>query len=257
MRMQASVESDRSIGRQADHVERLERAVWRSVDVVLYPSDDESAVVTAMEPGVNARTLLPYCFADFAAPRVPPSTPTILFVGGFAHQPNQHAVRWFIEHVLPKIHARMPGAKLAIVGSNPPPDILALAGEGISISANVSEATLRKYYRASRVAVVPLHYGAGVKLKVVEALRDGLPLVTTSIGAQGLDGLGAVASIHDDAAGIADALCQLLTDDALWMERSAAQIEYATKRYSEPAFRASVTAALAQVPRRCALRLAS
>jgi glycosyltransferase involved in cell wall biosynthesis len=151
----------------------------------------------------------------------------------------------------------MPGAKLAIVGSNPPPDILALAGEGISISANVSEATLRKYYRASRVAVVPLHYGAGVKLKVVEALRDGLPLVTTSIGAQGLDGLGAVASIHDDADGIADALCQLLTDDALWIERSAAQIEYATKRYSEAEFRASLTAALAQVPRRCALRLAS
>ncbi len=257
MRMQASVEGDRSIGRQADHVERLERAVWRSVDVVLYPSDEESAVVTGMEPGVNARTLLPYCFADFAVSRVPPSTPTILFVGGFAHQPNQHAVRWFIEHVLPKVHARMPGAKLAIVGSNPPPDILALAGERISVSANVSEARLRSYYRASRVAVVPLHYGAGVKLKVVEALRDGLPLVTTSIGAQGLDGLGAVASIQDDADGIANALCQLLTDDVLWIERSDAQIEYATKRYSEAEFRASVTAALAQVPRRCALRLTS
>lgn len=257
MRMQASVESDRSIGRQADHVERLERTVWRSVDVVLYPSDEESAVVTGMEPGVNARTLLPYCFADFAEPRMPPTTPTILFVGGFAHLPNQHAVRWFVGHVLPSIHARMPNAKLAIVGSNPPAEVLALAGARISVSANVSEARLREHYRASRVAVVPLRYGAGVKLKVVEALREGLPVVTTSIGAQGLDGLAGVVSIHDDSDGIADAVCRLLSDDALWIERSTTQVEYAASHYSEAAFSASLTAALAQVPRRCALRLAS
>lgn len=77
----------------------------------------------------------------------------------------------------------------------------------------------------SRIAVVPLHSGAGVKLKVVEAVREGLPLVTTSIGAQRVSGLESVASIHDDAGGIADAVCRLLADDALWVERSAAQIE--------------------------------
>lgn len=257
MRMQARVEDDRSIARQADHMERQERAVWRSVDVVLYPSDDESATVTAMEPGVNARTLLPYCFADFGVSRAPPTEPTLLFVGGFAHLPNQHAAQWFVEFVLPRVRARVPDAKLAIVGSNPSPEVCALAGQSVSVTANVSDERLRELYRTSRVAVVPLRYGAGVKLKVVEALREGLPLVTTPVGAQGLPGLGDIVSAHDDATGMAEAICRLLTDDALWQERCAAQIAFAAARFSEAAFRDSMTAALAQVPSRCSARFAS
>ena len=53
-------------------MEMLERSVWRDVDVVLYPSDEETAIVTDIEPDVAARTLLPYSFADFASPRHPP-----------------------------------------------------------------------------------------------------------------------------------------------------------------------------------------
>jgi glycosyltransferase involved in cell wall biosynthesis len=125
------------------------------------------------------------------------------------------------------------------------------------VHANVSEQVLREYYACARVAVVPLHYGAGVKLKVVEALREGLPLVTTSIGAQRLPDLKDIASIEDDAASFADAVCRLLTDDLLWARRSAAQVDYAAARYSHAAFRASLADALAQVPSRCATRLAS
>ena len=257
MRMQATAENDRSIARQAEHMERFERTVWRSVDVALYPSDDESVAVTSLEPGVNARTLLPYCFADFAEPRSPPAGQTMLFVAGFAHLPNQQAASWFVEHVLPLVRASVPEATLTIVGSNPPPEVLALASSSVTVHANVSEAQLREHYYSARVAVVPLRYGAGVKLKVVEALREGLPLVTTLIGAQGIAGLRDIASVHDDEQGMADAICRLLTDDVLWQQRSAAQIEYAASHYSEQAFRASLTAALAQVPRRCNLRLAS
>jgi GT2 family glycosyltransferase len=257
MRMQAQLENDRSIAREADHMERFERAVWRSVDVVLYPSDDESAAVTSLEPGVNARTLLPYCFSDFAGSRQPPASWTMLFVAGFAHFPNQQAAIWFVEHVLPLVRGSVPDARLAIVGSNPTVEVLALASSAVSVHANVSEVQLREHYRKARVAVVPLRYGAGVKLKVVEALREGLPLVTTFIGVQGLSGLKDIASVHDDSEGMAAAVCRLLTDDSLWQQRSAAQVEYAVSHYSEEAFRDSLTAALAQVPRRCTLRLAS
>ena len=172
-------------------MEMLERSIWREVDVVLYPSDEEIAIVAAAEPGVAVRTLLPYSFADFASPRPPAAEPVILFVGGFAHPPNRHGVLWFVEQVLPLIRARVPAAQFIIAGSNPPPDVLALAGDAVSVRANVSDAELRELYRTARVAAVPLRYGAGVKLKVVEALREGLPLVTTSIGAQGVPGLGA------------------------------------------------------------------
>jgi glycosyltransferase involved in cell wall biosynthesis len=146
-------------------------------------------------------------------------------------------VLWFVDRVLPLIRERVPAARLAIVGSNPSSHVLGLAGVGITVAANVSDVELRTHYRSSRVGVVPLRYGAGVKLKVVEALREGLPLVTTPTGAQGLPGLDQVASICDSPRGFADAVCDLLEDDALWTSRSAAQIAYAAARYSEKAFR--------------------
>jgi len=75
---------------------------------------------------------------------------------------------------------------------------------------------------------------------VVEALRVGQPLVTTPIGAQGLPGLDQVASVCDDAQAFADAVCRLLEDDALWRARCTAQIAYASARYGEATFRASL-----------------
>ena len=92
-------------------------------------------------------------------------------------------------------------ARFTIAGSKPPPDVTALAGDAVGVRANVSEAELHELYRTARVAAVPLRYGAGVKLKVIEALREGLPLVTTSIGAQGVPGLEHVASICDEPLG--------------------------------------------------------
>ena len=257
MQMEARELDDSRIARDADAMECLERSVWRDVDVVLYPSDTETTAVTAMEPGVVARTLLPYSFADFASPRPPNAEPNMLFVGGFGHLPNPHGVLWFVEQVLPRIRARIPNARFIIAGSNPPEDVRALASEAISVRPNVSESELRELYRAARVAVVPLRYGAGVKLKVVEALREGVPLVTTSVGAQGLPGLEDVAAICDEPQDFADAACMLLTDGLTWAERSAAQVEYAAARFSEAAFRDSLLQALAQSASRCAARLVS
>ena len=257
MRQQGLIDGDISILRRADHIEKLERAVWRNADVVLYPSDEETRMVASLEPLVVARTLLPYCFSEFATGRSPPVERQVLFVGGFSHPPNQQAVHWFVQQVWPSIRARVSDARLVIVGSNPPLSVMALASAGILVHANVSQAALRQHYRESRVAVIPLRCGAGVKLKVVEALCEGLPLVTTSIGAQGIPGLSKIAGIEDAAEGFASAVCGLLTDDALWTERSIAQLRYGAARYSEEAFKDSLAAVLAQVPRRCSMRCAS
>jgi glycosyltransferase involved in cell wall biosynthesis len=194
---------------------------------------------------------LPYCFSEFGTVRSPNAEPIILFVGGFAHPPNQEAVFWFVDTVLPLVRSRVPKARVSIVGSNPSSKILALASDTVAVAANVSAATLREHYRGARVAVVPLRYGAGVKLKVVEALREGVPLVTTPIGAQGLPGLEHEASICDAPADFAEVTCRLLLDDDVWRERCATQIAYAAARYSEAAFRHSLLAALgADVPMR-------
>jgi glycosyltransferase involved in cell wall biosynthesis len=257
MRLQAKEQSDLVVLRQAQRMEALERSVWRDVDVVLYPSSQESEYVAATEPGVAARPLLPYSFKQFAALRAPPTDSVLLFVGGFAHQPNRHGLMWFLDQVLPIIRMRAPTVRLVVVGSNPPADIEALSDASISVRSNISDHELRELYRTAQVAIAPLRYGAGVKLKVVEAMCEGLPLVTTSIGAQGLPGLEQIVSVCDEPHQFADAVCRLLTSAAVWTECAAAQLDYATSRYSEAAFRNSLHQALTQSANRCAARIAS
>jgi GT2 family glycosyltransferase len=161
MHLEAAELGRSCIEREATGMEARERAVWRDVDLVLYPSEDETAYVRAVEPDIGSRTLLPYCFGGFAPPRLPPATPLMLFVGGFSHGPNRHGVSWFVHHVLPLVVARIPQARLVIAGSNPPPDIEALAGAAVSIRVNISDADLQALYCTARVAVAPLRYGAG------------------------------------------------------------------------------------------------
>jgi glycosyltransferase involved in cell wall biosynthesis len=239
------VTRDERLLHAADRMEERERALWRGVDVALYLSEEEADSVRAMTPGVAAHALVPYCFENFGATRPPPAGLEILFVAGFAHPPNEDAACWFVANVLPLVRTRVAAATLSIVGSNPTAHVRALAGEAVRVMANVSDDVLNQRYRNARVAVVPLRCGAGVKLKVVEALRDGVPLVTTPVGAQGLPGVAEVACVCGDAASFADAVCTLLLDDAAWQLRCAAQLDYARARFSEAAYRQAVVQAMA------------
>ena len=137
---------------------------------------------------------------------------------------------------------------MSIVGSHPSARVRALAGPHVDVTGAVSHDDLRRRYATARVAAVPLRIGAGVKLKVVEALAEGLPLVTTPVGTQGLAGLGEAASIADDSADFADAVVALLTDDALWDMRAASGIAYASSRYRPAQLRESLLDAIAPKP---------
>lgn len=243
MRLQAAAMQDQSLLSAAVQMERRERAIWRQVDVALYLSEEEAAMAAELEPSAVLRPVQPYGFRSFADPRPATCNQEILFVAGFAHPPNEDAAAWFVHSVLPLIRSRVPGAILSVVGSNPTARVLDLQAEGVTITANLTEAELERRYRTARVAAVPLRCGAGVKLKVVEALKEGLPLVTTSIGAQGLPGLGAVASIRDNAEAFAAAVSELLMDDLVWEERCRAQIDYARKRFGMVQMRESLLSA--------------
>ena len=243
MQRQAQIQNDAGLRRAAADMQRLERWLWRSVDVVLHPSLDEARTVSAMEPHVVSLPVVPFAFTRFGAVRPPVHTEAILFVAGFSHPPNEDAAVWFVREVLPLIRARVPKARLDIVGSNPTEAVRALAGDLVEVTADVSEAELASFYEGARVAVVPLRFGAGMKLKVVEALRDGVPLVTTPVGAQGLPDVDAVAAVASEARPMADAVCRLLNDDDAWSRASAGQVAYAKARFSEEALSASLLAA--------------
>lgn len=129
----------------------------------------------------------------------------LLFVGGFAHPPNADAVLWFAREIFPAIRKELPDVKFYVVGSKVTDEIQALEqpDNGIVIKGFVSDEELERLYASCRVVVVPLRYGAGVKGKVLEALYNGAPVITTSIGAEGIPFVDQALKIEDTAEGFA------------------------------------------------------
>ncbi len=223
-------------------MEAQERRIWRLVDLAIYPSEEEAARVRSLEPGVRVRAVSAYALPGRSAPSVVPSG-GVIFVGGFRHSPNEDAALWLVHEIMPLLRQRVPSATLTIIGSNPTPGVMALAGEGVEVRGFVSDEALEVAYSQARVALCPLRFGAGVKLKVAEAMNRGVPVVTTPVGAQGLPGLAGICDVAESAEGLADAAALLMTDDAFWLGRAAAQTAYAANRFSPKALRESLLAA--------------
>ena len=145
----------------------------------------------------------------------------VVFVGNFRHTPNVDAAVHFVAETWPLVRAALPGVRLSLVGTAPPPAVQALAGPDVDVTGWVPET--RPYLDAARVSIAPLRFGAGVKGKIAEALACGLPVVTTTIGAEGMDLVdGEHALVADAPQAFADAVVRLHRDSALW-ERVAAR----------------------------------
>jgi len=217
----------------------LEEGLWRASDLVLYPSDDEVREVQAKQGAAGIARQIPlFCFDAFSPAKLRPGIGQVLiFVAGFRHPPNIDGVVWFVKEVLPLVHAQFPDTVLRIVGSSPTDDVRALAGARVEIHADVSDDALAGLYASSDVAVVPLRFGAGVKGKVVEALRDGLPLVTTSVGAQGLPGVADCIFVRDAATGFAEAVVALIRSEELRSSTSCSMQNYASRHFTRSAMR--------------------
>lgn len=219
----------------AADMERRERDVWRKADVVLYPSQEEADAVRRAEPQVDARPINAYAYDSFVANAAPVRRSGILFVAGFGHPPNVDASEWLVNSIMPLVWRLIPDARLSLVGANPSDRVKALASERVEVTGFVTDRELEERYAAARVAAVPLRFGAGVKSKVVEALQQGLPLVTTSVGAQGLPGLEKVAAVADQEAEIAHAIVELITNKRRWLALSRGGAAYARDRFSRQA----------------------
>lgn len=110
----------------------------------------------------------------------------ILFVGSMDWMPNEEGIRWFAEHVFERVRARIPGATLTIVGRAPSDRLRKLAErtEGVSLTGTVPD--VRPYLARAGISVVPLRVGGGTRIKIYEAMAMGVPVVSTTIGAEGL-----------------------------------------------------------------------
>lgn len=229
---------------EGEQIGGLERQIWAEADVVLYPSQEEADDVATLVPGAQVAALPPYAFDTFNEDALPEGRHDVLFVAGFAHPPNVDAATWLVEQVMPSVWKRHPGLKLSLVGANPTDQVRALAGQRVEVTGYVTDAELARRYAAARVAIVPLRYGAGVKGKVVEAMQNGVPLVTTRVGAQGLPGLDAVAHVSDEPAELAAGVLRLLEDDVEWTRQSRSGAALARSLFSREALSARLVEAL-------------
>ncbi len=138
--------------------------------------------------------------------------PEVIFIGGFRHAPNIDAVRWLVSTIWPKVRSQVAAARLLIIGSAVPPEIEALAdAPGVEVLGYVPDTG--PYLDRAAVSVAPLRYGAGMKGKVNEAMAAGVPVVSTSIGMQGLKvQSGRHCIIADTADDLAQSIASLLVD---------------------------------------------
>lgn len=230
------VTGDGDASEQAISFERDELTLLRKADVIHVVSDYEETLVRELVPDATVRTIPLYAYDEpYRDPPPYDARRHVLFVGGFMHLPNVDGARWFAEEVFPYLRDHDPGMFAFLVGSNPPPGLMELAGDGVIVTGQVSERMLESLYEQTRVVVCPLRYGAGAKGKLVEALHYGVPAVVTPIAAEGFPDLDEHVAIAETAGGLAHAILELYDDPRLWQSRSQAALNYAERHFSREA----------------------
>lgn len=211
---EAALSGDAKLAKEADKWREREFAVFAQVDNVVYFSEREAEEIKRIDPRQTVHTVPLYVLDTLVTEKIRTPIPELLFVAGFNHPPNIDAAVWFVSEVLPLIQARVPELHVHIAGSNPSSDVLALASDLVTVHGYVTDERLGELYARSSCAVVPLRFGAGVKGKVLEAIQREVPLVTTTVGAEGIPDAATVMTIADTAEAFADGVVQALLNDS-------------------------------------------
>jgi GT2 family glycosyltransferase len=223
--LQANQESDSlrraALEAEADRMQALEETIARSADRLVAISESELEWLESVPGHAHVHFLRPLADDVVISPvNLEERTGAVFAAGWLAGNasPNVDALRWYVTEVLPRVRAEIPNFVTSVSGANPPLSVQSLARDGVELIGFVeSTASL---YSSPRVAIAPILAGAGVKIKTIEALQYGVPVVGTTVGAEGL-GLteGEEIDIADDAAVFADRIIALLSDDSLWLSR--------------------------------------
>jgi len=199
-------------------LKRYEAAMCRTADAVLAVSKSDAAALHRLG-GIRCLQIVPNGVdTDYYLPSTPSDRDeaTLLFTGTMDFRPNVDAVRWFATRILPSVASRKPRLKLLIVGRSPAPAVLTLAARHRNVTVTGSVEDVRPYFAQSTLFVVPIRMGGGVRLKILEALSMAMPVVSTRIGAEGIDlAEGKEILLADGADAFASAVVSLLDDPFL------------------------------------------
>ena len=209
--------------------ERLEMELIRKTDMFLTFSPYEKEIILNRLPKHNSE-VVPLYFYKKLSPAVSDFSQRqgLLCVGSFKHNPNVDGVLWFINEVFPGIRHKCPGVTLYVAGGHPPEEISTLASEHVNILGYVTDEELSGLYQKVRLAIVPLRFGAGVKGKTMEAISFALPIVSTTIGIEGV-GLDAIVPPTDHPHEFCSRVIELYNNEANLRECSTQLHQYALK----------------------------
>ena len=219
-------------------LDRIENRLLREVDAVTVCSEQDAVDLRSRSAG-GARVLA--APNAIAVPAQMPARPqpgdgeahSLLFVGAMSYAPNEDAVLFLVEEVWPLLRERFSGGlQLQVVGPDPSPRVRnAAEGAGVTVTGRVEK--VAPYFRAAEVLLCPIRYGGGTRIKLLEAFANGVPVVSTSIGAEGLE------ARHDEQLLIADtapafaAACERILSDAPLADRlRASAFELVQRHYS-------------------------
>jgi sugar transferase (PEP-CTERM/EpsH1 system associated) len=242
-------------GNEWRKTETIEASVCRRFDHVLAVSDDDRETMRREFGVCNVSVLPTGVDTDFFRPVggvTPPRPGQLVFVGSMDWDPNEDGVIWFLREIYPRIRQAMPRASFTIVGRSPSSSLRSLAAAA-DVEVNGSVPDVRPYLARAEIAVVPLRVGGGTRIKIPEAMAMSRPVVSTTIGAEGLPFRpGRELCLADNPDDFAETVLALLRDEPLRTAMGAAARKTVVEKHGWDAVVDKVEAVLDQVISRAA-----
>ena len=216
--------------REARLLDTMERRAVQNCDAVFAVSEQEAAHFRGL--GARAGHVVPNgvdCGAVAGLPTGRTGPPVVLFLGTMSWGPNAAAARFLAAEVMPELRRQVPDARLLVVGRGPPADLTSDAAAGVEVTGGVPDVT--PYLRRASVMAVPLDAGGGTRLKILEAFAAGLPVVSTAVGAEGIDATPGEHLVRAERPDFARAVADLLGNAEAAARMAGAARELAREKY--------------------------
>jgi glycosyltransferase involved in cell wall biosynthesis len=231
---------------EARRIKRYEGMVVRSFDYTLAVSRVDRDALTIAEkeyshklgyetPNSMCIHIIPIAIdtSGYRQTKLSESRSSILTLGTLHWPPNADGIRWFIRDIFPRVREQIPGVSLTVIGKNPPSDLVNIAAtmsEAVSVKGYVKD--LQPYLEAADVMVVPVRAGGGMRVRILEGFAWGLPMVTTTVGLEGIEAVpGKDIMVADDVGSFAKAVCTLMESEALRLSLRENGLQLVNERY--------------------------
>jgi glycosyltransferase involved in cell wall biosynthesis len=243
---EAELTRDRKLAKRAHAEKEIEIGLVRSADFTFVVSESDRGIVEKEASDAKV-VVVSNIHADRSETVEPGGRDAMCFIGTYGHPPNLDAARFLLDDIMPLVRVELPGARLYLIGPDPPPELHARAENGVEVTGHVPD--LAPLLARCRLSVAPLRFGAGVKGKLNTSMSFGVPVVATSLAAEGMHLVnGHDVLLGEDPKSLASAIVRLFRDDALWRALSTNGRRNVARHFSFDLARSAIAALTNDLP---------